>query len=47
LLHDGGHKAFGTDRSKTVAAVERMIVRFKSEGRGFATIPEMMNSKVA
>jgi peptidoglycan/xylan/chitin deacetylase (PgdA/CDA1 family) len=47
LLHDGGHKAFGTDRSKTVAAVDRMIVRFKAEGRGFATIPEMMNLKIA
>lgn len=42
LLHDGGHRAFGTDRSKTVEAVERVIVRFKTEGRSFATIPEMM-----
>jgi|SRR5450631_3325769 peptidoglycan/xylan/chitin deacetylase (PgdA/CDA1 family) len=46
LLHDGGHAAFGADRSKTVEAVDRMIVRFKSEGREFATIPEMMNRKV-
>src|SRR5713101_2364538 len=43
LLHDGGHAAFGTDRSKTVEAVDRLIVRFKSEYLGFATIPEMMN----
>ncbi len=43
LLHDGGHAAFGTDRSKTVEAVDRLIARFKSEGRGFATIPQMMN----
>lgn len=43
LLHDGGHRAFGTDRSKTVAAVDRLIARFKAEGRRFATIPEMMN----
>lgn len=42
LLHDGGHAAFGTDRSKTVAAVDRLITRFKSEGREFATIPEML-----
>ena len=47
LLHDGGHRAFGTDRSKTVAAVEQVIVRFKSEGRGFATIPEIMNPEIA
>ena len=46
LLHDGGHRAFGTDRSKTVDAVDQMIVRFKSEGRGFATIPEMMQAKI-
>jgi peptidoglycan/xylan/chitin deacetylase (PgdA/CDA1 family) len=42
LLHDGGHRAFGTDRSKTVEAVDRMIVHFKAGGRGFATIPEML-----
>jgi peptidoglycan/xylan/chitin deacetylase (PgdA/CDA1 family) len=42
LLHDGGHAAFGTDRSKTVAAVDRLITRFKSQGREFATIPKMM-----
>lgn len=42
LLHDGGHRAFGTDRSKTVAAVERMVIRLKAEGREFATIPEML-----
>jgi peptidoglycan-N-acetylglucosamine deacetylase len=42
LLHDGGHAAFGTDRSKTVEAVDRLIARFKSEGHGFATIPEML-----
>jgi peptidoglycan-N-acetylglucosamine deacetylase len=46
LLHDGGHRAFGTDRLKTVAAVDRLIGRFKSEGRRFATIPEMMNAKI-
>jgi peptidoglycan-N-acetylglucosamine deacetylase len=42
LLHDGGHAAFGADRSKTVEAVDRMIVRFKSEQREFVTIPEML-----
>ena len=42
LLHDGGHKAFGTDRSKTVAAVDRLITRFKADQQEFATIPEML-----
>jgi peptidoglycan-N-acetylglucosamine deacetylase len=42
LLHDGGHKAFGTDRSHTIAATERMIRRYKAEGYEFVTIPEMM-----
>lgn len=41
LLHDGGHKAFGTDRSKTVEAVDRIIARYK-DGHDFVTIPEMM-----
>src|SRR6266852_1269096 len=42
LLHDGGHRAFGTDRSYTVAATDRLISRYKSEGFEFVTIPEMM-----
>ncbi len=42
LLHDGGHRAFGTDRSKTVDAVDRLLARFKAQQREFATIPEMV-----
>jgi len=42
LLHDGGHKAFGTDRSKTVEAVDRLITRYKTQGYAFVTVPEMM-----
>jgi peptidoglycan/xylan/chitin deacetylase (PgdA/CDA1 family) len=42
LLHDGGHRDFGADRSYTVAATDRMISRYKSEGYEFVTIPEMM-----
>lgn len=41
LLHDGGHKAFGTDRSKTVEAVDRLIARYKADHE-FVTIPEML-----
>jgi peptidoglycan/xylan/chitin deacetylase (PgdA/CDA1 family) len=42
LLHDGGHREMGADRSQTVIATERLIARYKSEGFDFATIPEMM-----
>lgn len=42
LLHDGGHLQFGTDRSFTVQAVERMIERYRQEDYTFVTVPEMM-----
>jgi peptidoglycan/xylan/chitin deacetylase (PgdA/CDA1 family) len=42
LLHDGGHKAFGADRSKTVEVVDQLIARYKAEAREFVTIPAMM-----
>jgi len=42
LLHDGGHAAFGTDRSKTVEVVDRLIVRYKAEGYDFVTVDGMM-----
>ncbi|MGC2184306.1 MAG: polysaccharide deacetylase family protein [Terriglobales bacterium] len=41
LLHDGGHLHFGTDRSYTVAASDRLISRYRAEGYEFVTIPEM------
>jgi peptidoglycan-N-acetylglucosamine deacetylase len=44
LLHDGGHRAMGTDRSLTIVAVESMISRYKDEGYQFVTIPEMMRA---
>ena len=43
LLHDGGHLEMGADRSRTVAATDRLISRYKSEGYEFVTIPEMMS----
>jgi peptidoglycan/xylan/chitin deacetylase (PgdA/CDA1 family) len=43
LLHDGGHAAFGADRSKTVEVVERLIIRFKSGNLSFTTIPRMLS----
>jgi len=42
LLHDGGHKHMGADRSQTVIATDRLLARYKSEGCEFVTIPEMM-----
>jgi peptidoglycan/xylan/chitin deacetylase (PgdA/CDA1 family) len=42
LLHDGGHLAMGADRSRTVTATDRLVARYKAEGYGFTTIPEMM-----
>lgn len=42
LLHDGGHHAFGTDRSRTVIATDHLIARYRAEGYEFLTIPEMM-----
>ncbi len=42
LLHDGGHKQMGADRSQTVLATDHLIARYKSEGYKFVTIPHMM-----
>jgi len=42
LLHDGGHKQMGTDRSQTVLATDHLITRYKSEAYEFVTIPRMM-----
>jgi len=47
LLHDGGHKQFGADRSRTIAASDKMISKYKSEGYEFVTIPQMMGEKHA
>jgi peptidoglycan/xylan/chitin deacetylase (PgdA/CDA1 family) len=44
LLHDGGHKAMGADRSQTVLATEHLIQRYKAEGYEFVTIPEMLGT---
>ena len=44
LLHDGGHKEMGTDRSQTVAATDNLLRRYRDEGYDFVTIPEMMRT---
>ena len=45
LLHDGGHKQMGADRSQTVIATDRLLGRYKSEGYEFVTIPTMLEMK--
>jgi peptidoglycan/xylan/chitin deacetylase (PgdA/CDA1 family) len=45
LLHDGGHKGLGADRSQTVQATDALINRYKEEGYEFATIPQMLAKK--
>jgi peptidoglycan-N-acetylglucosamine deacetylase len=45
LLHDGGHKQIGADRSQTVLATDQIISRYKSEGYEFVTIPQMMETE--
>lgn len=42
LLHDGGHKQMGADRSQTVIATDRLIARYKADGYEFVTVSQMM-----
>ena len=42
LLHDGGHRQMGADRSQTVLATDGLVKRYKAEGYEFVTVPEMM-----
>jgi peptidoglycan-N-acetylglucosamine deacetylase len=44
LLHDGGHKEMGADRTQTVLATDHLIAKYKSEGYEFITIPAMMKA---
>ena len=44
LLHDGGHKQMGADRSNTVIATDHLISKHKSDGCAFVTIPQMMSA---
>lgn len=39
LLHDGGHKQMGADRSQTVIATDRLLARYKAEGYEFVPVP--------
>jgi len=42
LLHDGGHRRFGVDRTLTVQATDEIIRRYSDEGYSFVTVSEMM-----
>jgi peptidoglycan-N-acetylglucosamine deacetylase len=42
LLHDGGHRQMGADRSQTALATDHLITRYKSEGYDFLTILQML-----
>ena len=44
LLHDGGHKDLGADRSQTVIATENLIQRYRHQGYEFVTVADMMNA---
>ena len=41
LLHDGGHREMGMDRSQTVIATDNLIQRYKATDKEFVTIPDM------
>jgi peptidoglycan/xylan/chitin deacetylase (PgdA/CDA1 family) len=47
LLHDGGHKQMGADRSQTILATDHLITRYKSEGYDFLTIQQMLEGAQA
>jgi peptidoglycan/xylan/chitin deacetylase (PgdA/CDA1 family) len=44
LLHDGEYHRIGADRSRSIAASDRLLSRYKAEGYEFVTIPEMMEA---
>src|SRR5262245_28873457 len=41
LLHDGGHLAFGADRSHTVEATGRLLEKYSAEGKKFVSVSDL------
>jgi|SRR5258708_3191286 len=41
LLHDGSHRAFGTDRKYTVEATRMLLKKYLAAGKKFVSIPEL------
>ncbi len=42
LLHDGGHLAFGTNRSYTVDATRQLLEKYSAAGKSFVGVTEMV-----
>jgi peptidoglycan/xylan/chitin deacetylase (PgdA/CDA1 family) len=42
LLHDGGYRRMGADRSRTVTASQQIVSRYQGDGYEFVTIPQML-----
>jgi peptidoglycan/xylan/chitin deacetylase (PgdA/CDA1 family) len=47
LLHDGGHKGMGADRTQTVIATDNLIRRYRDQGYEFVTIPAVSHQPSA
>jgi peptidoglycan/xylan/chitin deacetylase (PgdA/CDA1 family) len=45
LLHDGGHRAIGADRSQTVIATDNLITKYKEQRYQFVTVTEMTQTR--
>ena len=43
LLHDGEYHRIGVDRSRSIAASDLILSRYKAEAYAFVTIPEMIS----
>ena len=47
LLHDGGHKQMGADRSQTVLTTDHLISLYRSAGYEFVTVQQMLEERHA
>jgi peptidoglycan/xylan/chitin deacetylase (PgdA/CDA1 family) len=43
LLHDGGHKYIGEDRSRTVRALPKIIEELQNRGYSFVLLSDLLN----
>jgi len=41
LLHDGSHRSFGADRTRTVDATRVLLEKYSAEGRKFVSVTEL------
>lgn len=47
LLHDGGYRGMGADRSQTVIATNNLIQRYRDQGYEFVTVPAISHQPSA